>query len=576
MKSHCRNLMLILYIALLIIFLPITASAEEADYGHSDSGHVIVIDPGHQAHGNPAKEPIGPGAHETKAKVTTGATGVSTKIPESELCLSVGMKLKAELESRGYTVIMTRTGNDVDISNSERAAVANEAKADAFIRIHANSVENSSVTGAMTICQTDKNPYNAYMADTCYRLSECVLDGMTNQTGVRKMSVLRTDNMSGINWSTVPVTIIEMGFMSNPHEDELMATEDFQNNAAIGIANGIDSFFSEDIDIVLGFAGDFNLDENWATTIRMDSLDNGIEDCISENLIAKMKSFDYFMLNNEYTYSTRGTPTPGKSYTFRADPERVKILDELGVDLVLLANNHVADYGEDALIDTLKTLEADNIPYVGAGRNITEAAKPYYYKVGDYTIAYCAASCAESYSAKYWTQAATDSHPGILSCYDPEIFLKSIKEARENADYVIANIHWGLEYSYARDDFQEELGKRAIDSGADIIIGSHPHVLQGIDFYKESPIFYSLGNYWFNNKDLYSELVYVSLHLSGDHHELTVNDYGLIPCTQYGLYTSSDEDSEEWKDIISFLNKISYNAVIDDEGKVTEKGRKVQ
>jgi poly-gamma-glutamate synthesis protein (capsule biosynthesis protein) len=414
------------------------------------------------------------------------------------------------------------------------------------------------------------------MADSCYRLSEYVLDGMTQQTGIRKMSVLRTDNMSGINWSKVPVTIIEMGFMSNPGEDELMETEDFQNNAAVGIANGIDRFFSEDIDIVLGFAGDFNLDENWATTQHMDSLDNGIEGCISQNLLDKMKSFDYFMLNNEYTYSKRGTPIPGKSYTFRADPERVKILDELGVDVVLLANNHVADYGEEALLDTLTTLESDNIPYVGAGRNISDAAKPHYYSVGDYTIAYCAASCAESYSAKYWTQEATDSGPGILACYNPEIFLRSIEEARRNADYVIANIHWGLEYSYTRDKFQEDLGKRAIDSGADIVIGSHPHVVQGIDFYKERPIFYSLGNYWFNNKDLYSELVYVSLHLSGDHHELTVNDYGLIPCTQYGLYTSSDEDSKEWKDIIAFLNKISYNAVIDDEGKVTEKGRKVQ
>ncbi len=235
--------MFILAIALLPMIMPIGVSAREPDGFPPASERVIVIDPGHQAHGNPSKEPIGPGAHETKAKVTTGATGVSTKIPESELCLAVGMKLKTELESRGYRVIMTRTDNDVDISNSERAAIANEAGADAFIRIHANSVDDSSVTGAMTICQTSKNPYNGYMADSCYHLSECVLDEMTNQTGIRKMSVQRADNMSGINWSQVPVTIIEMGFMSNPAEDELMATEEFQNSAVMGIANGIDSFF---------------------------------------------------------------------------------------------------------------------------------------------------------------------------------------------------------------------------------------------------------------------------------------------------------------------------------------------
>ena len=327
----------------------------------------------------------------------------------------------------------------------------------------------------------------------------------------------------------------------------------------------------EDVDIVLGFAGDFNLDENWATTVHMDSLDNGIKGCFSENLLEEMKSFDIFMLNNEYTYSDRGAPIPGKSYTFRANPERIKILDELGVDIVLLANNHIGDYGEEALLDTLETLETNNIPYVGAGRNISEAARPYYFTVGEYKIAYCAASCAESYAARHWTQAATDTEPGILDCYDPEVFLESIREADANADYVIANIHWGLEYTYYRDEYQEELGKKAIDSGADIVIGSHPHVLQGIDFYKGNPIFYSLGNYWFNDKDLYSEIVYVSLHLSSDHHELKVNDYGLIPCTQYGIYTSSNKESQDWEEIITFLNKISYDAVIDEEGIVKAK-----
>ena len=328
---------------------------------------------------------------------------------------------------------------------------------------------------------------------------------------------------------------------------------------------------AEDIEIVLGFAGDFNLDENWVTTRHMDSLSDGIHGCISPNLIDTMQSFDVFMLNNEYTYSLRGTPTSGKSYTFRANPDRVKILDELGVDVVLLANNHVGDYGEEALLDTLETLEADNMPYVGAGRNISEASRPWYYSVGDYKIAYCAASCAESYAARYWTKAATDTEPGILDCYDPDLFLESIRKAKAEADYVIANIHWGLEYSYYRDDFQKELGRMAIENGADIVIGSHPHVLQGIDFYNDKPVFYSLGNYWFNEKDLYSEIVYVSLILSGDHHGLSVKEYGLIPCTQYGLYTSSDSESQEWTDIIAFLNKISYNATVDNNGIIRPK-----
>ncbi len=328
---------------------------------------------------------------------------------------------------------------------------------------------------------------------------------------------------------------------------------------------------AEGKDVILGFAGDFNLDENWATTAHMDSLDNGIEGCFSDNLIKKMNSFDFFMLNNEFTYSRRGVPIKGKSYTFRADPDRVAVLKKLGVDIVLLANNHVGDYGEDALYDTLDTLETNGIPYVGAGRNLSLASKPYYYCVENYKIAYCAASCAEAYAAKYWTKAASSDSPGILDCYDPAVFLESIKEARKNADYVIANVHWGLEYSYQRDDFQKKLGKMAIDSGADVVIGSHPHVVQGIDFYKGKPVFYSLGNYWFNDKDLYSELVYISLHLSNDQHRISVNEYGVIPCTQYGLYTSSEANSKDWNDIIKFLNIISYNAVIEDSGVVKAK-----
>ncbi|MDD4111493.1 MAG: N-acetylmuramoyl-L-alanine amidase [Herbinix sp.] len=223
----------------------VTEKTEESTSEQAE-GQLIVIDAGHQAKGNYEQEPIGPGAKDTKPKVSAGTTGVSTGLEEYKLNLTVSLKLKEELLKRGYDVLMIRETHDVDIPNSERAAIANEAEADAFLRIHANGSDNTNVNGVMTISQTKSNPYNSSLYKVNRKLSDRIVENIVLHTGATNKGVWETDSMSGINWCSVPVTIVEMGYMSNKKEDELLATDSYQDRIVQGIADGLDAFFQDE------------------------------------------------------------------------------------------------------------------------------------------------------------------------------------------------------------------------------------------------------------------------------------------------------------------------------------------
>ena len=204
---------------------------------------IIVIDAGHQTEGSSALEPNGPGSEVMKAEITWGATGVSTGQTEYELNLRVALLLRDELIRRGYSVVMIRETNDVKISNMERAQIANKYQAAAYVRIHANSWTDPSKHGALTICQSSANPYCAHLYKESSLLSQCILSAFCEETGHLNLGVTETDTMTGTNWSEVPTTIVEMGFLSNPDEDRYMTYDIFHVDAAKGIANGLDAYF---------------------------------------------------------------------------------------------------------------------------------------------------------------------------------------------------------------------------------------------------------------------------------------------------------------------------------------------
>ncbi len=204
---------------------------------------VVVIDPGHQLRGDSTKEPNGPGASVMKARVTGGTTGVATGVAEYVMNLEVSLKLKTELENRGYTVYLTRSTHDVNISNMERAQYATTVGADIAVRIHGNGSTSSSVRGAEVYGPTASNPYVGHLATASRSLGKCIIDAYCSATGFKNRGVFTSDTMTGINWSSVPVTIVELGYMSNAEEDRKMQDATIQNNMVQGIANGIDAYF---------------------------------------------------------------------------------------------------------------------------------------------------------------------------------------------------------------------------------------------------------------------------------------------------------------------------------------------
>jgi poly-gamma-glutamate synthesis protein (capsule biosynthesis protein) len=232
----------------------------------------------------------------------------------------------------------------------------------------------------------------------------------------------------------------------------------------------------------------------------------------------------------------------------------------MGVDIAGLANNHVLDYGADALNDTFDTLDAAGIDYVGAGADLSRASGLITRQIGGQTIGFLAAS--RVIPVVSWD--IKNSSPGVFTTYDPALLVDAIQAARETCDYVVVMVHWGIEREEYPEDYQVALAKQYIDAGADLIIGSHPHVLQGISYYKDKPIFYSLGNYIFNQN--IPRTMAVSVTLTGDGSP----QIRLIPAAASDALTASlTGDAAE--SVFDYVKSISDGISIDTDGNLTQK-----
>lgn len=311
---------------------------------------------------------------------------------------------------------------------------------------------------------------------------------------------------------------------------------------------------------ILLFAGDILFDDSYTVMVTMRQR-GSIRACFSAETLREMEEADIFMLNNEFTYTNRGEPTPGKAFTFRAKPENAAMLHELGVDIVSLANNHAYDYGEISLLDTLATLEGIDMPYVGAGRNLAEASGIVYFQAGSQKIAFLSGTQIERMTPPD-TKGASENTPGVFRCLtEMEIFDK-IAEAKENSDFVVVYIHWGTEKTDQLDWAQPGMAKSLAQAGADLIVGDHAHVLQPLANVEGVPTIYSLGNYWFNSSTLNTCLVKVTLK-DGE-----MQSFQFLPALQSGCYTKLLSGAEK-EAVLEYMRGISGTVAIDAEGYVT-------
>ncbi len=308
-------------------------------------------------------------------------------------------------------------------------------------------------------------------------------------------------------------------------------------------------------DTTLFFAGD----ACFAYTFEGKYTANGITGVVSDELLTEMQDADITMVNQEFAFSTGGTQAQDKQYTFRVDPKYVSAFEEMGVDIVTLANNHSLDYGTEALEDSFQTLDDAGIAYVGAGDSLERASQLEVFEVNGKKFGYLAATRVIPVGS--WN--IENNQPGLFCTYDDTLLLAAIEKAKTQCDFLTVYVHWGIERNTTPEAYQTSMAQEYIEAGADLVIGAHTHCLQGIQFFDGKPVFYSLGNYIFNATIDKTAAV-----------KVVVDENGAV---SYQLLAASASDGKtyllegtEKQNLYTYMEGLSYGVSIDEDGFVTE------
>ncbi|MDM5188108.1 CapA family protein [Bacillus sp. DX4.1] len=314
----------------------------------------------------------------------------------------------------------------------------------------------------------------------------------------------------------------------------------------------------EDPEITLTFSGDTMFDWQLRPVIQSKGSDYPFEHVKKE-----IKKADFSFVNLESTFTTRDKKYPGQLFWIKSDPSTLQTIKNMGYDIVNIGNNHTLDYGQDGLMDTISHVEELKLPYIGAGKNANDA-----YTAREVTVKgkkFKFLSFVRFIPEFNWV--AGKDKPGVTNGYDINLVTKTIKEQKKDADYMIVYMHWGVEKSNRPVDYQKQYVPQMVEAGADAIVGSHPHQLQGFEYYKKVPVAYSLGNFLFPDyvKGHSAETGVLTMKFKGKDVQMSFNPY-IIRNNQI-----SPVDAQEKKTMLQYLQSISNDVEIDKNGKIIDK-----